>query len=137
VQALDWDRCAGSPSFQGLRLRNWRPGDQYQPLGRSETEKIKTLFQYDRVPLWERRTWPVIACGGDGDNATHPDFIVWSRKFGVASRFAAGPESRKVLIIREVTESKPQSAASLYQSACDNQFRRSGEPERLFCEGIL
>jgi tRNA(Ile)-lysidine synthase len=104
VQALDWER-----SSQGLRLRNWRPGDQYQPQGRVAAEKIKTLFQECRVPLWERRTWPVITTSAGKSEA-----IVWSRRFGVASQFAAGPESRKVLKIREVMESKPQPEASMF-----------------------
>src|ERR1019366_8134822 len=30
VEGLDWERCTRSPS-PDLRLRNWRPGDQYQP----------------------------------------------------------------------------------------------------------
>jgi tRNA(Ile)-lysidine synthase len=117
VQALDWERCTGSPSFQGLmqqglRLRNWRPGDQYQPQGRIAAEKIKTLFQECRVPLWERRTWPVIT-----SSAGQSEAIVWSRRFGVASQFAAGPESRKVLKIQEVMESKPQPEASMLLGA--------------------
>jgi tRNA(Ile)-lysidine synthase len=114
VQALDWERCTGSPSFQGLkqglRLRNWRPGDQYQPQGRIAAEKIKTMFQECRVPLWERRTWPVVV-------TSRSESIVWARRFGVASQFAAGPESRKVLRIQEVMESKPQPEASMLLGA--------------------
>jgi len=87
---LDWERCAGT-----LILRNWRPGDQYQPQGHAASGKIKTLFQKFRVPLWERRTWPVIAGSGA---------IVWSRGFGVAEDFAARPDSRKILMIREVRD---------------------------------
>ena len=75
MEGLDWERCAGS-----LELRNWRPGDRYQPSGRTGSEKIKTLFQEFRVPLWERRSWPVIARG---------DSILWTRRFGVAHDFAA------------------------------------------------
>ena len=92
VQALDWERCAVSPSSQGLRLRNWRPGDQYQPQGRSAAEKIKTLFQEYRVPLWERRTWPVVVSTGAAES------ILWSRRFGVARRVcrrAGKPESSR------------------------------------------
>jgi tRNA(Ile)-lysidine synthase len=119
VQALDWERCSGS-----LRLRNWRPGDQYQPQGRPSADKIKTLFQEFRVPLWERRTWPVIVRAGD-----RTDDILWSRGFGTAAAFAAKPESRKILVIREVTESKPQGAASiLLKRARCSESRYSGEP---------
>jgi tRNA(Ile)-lysidine synthase len=118
-QALDWEKCSGS-----LRLRNWRPGDQYQPRGRSSADKIKTLFQEYRVPLWERRGWPLIVQTGD-----RRDEILWSREFGVAAGFAAGPESRKILMIREVTESKLSSAASmLMKRAREGQSRHTGEP---------
>jgi tRNA(Ile)-lysidine synthase len=96
VEGLDWDQCAGL-----LMLRNWRPGDRYQPRGRQSTEKIKTLFQEHRIPLWERRTWPVVAQGNS---------ILWTRQFGPASEFAAGPESRNVLVIREVENAKESNA---------------------------
>jgi tRNA(Ile)-lysidine synthase len=109
VGVLDWEQCTGSPSFQGLKLRNWRPGDQYQPHGRTAAEKIKTLFQERRVPLWERRTWPVVELG----NGAMGNTIVWSRRFGVAGKFAAGPGSGKILTIREVLESKPRLGTSM------------------------
>jgi tRNA(Ile)-lysidine synthase len=76
-----------------LVLRNWRPGDQYRRLGHSAPEKLKDLFQKYRIPLWERRNWPVIT---QGDN-----LIVWVRKFGAAAQFAADAGSRTVVIIRE------------------------------------
>jgi tRNA(Ile)-lysidine synthase len=104
VVALDWDQCTGSLSSPGLKLRNWRPGDRYQPQGRTTAEKIKTLFQEYRIPLWERRTWPVITKG---------DAIVWSRKFGIAGECATGPGSGKILTIREVLESKPGLGTSM------------------------
>jgi tRNA(Ile)-lysidine synthase len=84
---LDWERLSGP-----LELRNWRPGDQYQPMGMSGAEKIKTLFQTGRVPLWERRHWPVLTQG---------EAIVWARRFGPAAQYAAGPGTRTVLAVRE------------------------------------
>jgi tRNA(Ile)-lysidine synthase len=84
---LDWNRVP-TP----LELRNWRPGDQYQPLGHSGGEKIKTLFQEARIPLWERRHWPVLTGGTS---------IVWSRRFGPAAQFAASCDSRVMLKVRE------------------------------------
>lgn len=56
------------------------------------------------MPLWERRRWPVIVQGSS---------ILWTRRFGVASEFAAGPESRNILMIREVTESNPAFPTSM------------------------
>jgi tRNA(Ile)-lysidine synthetase-like protein len=89
---LDWEKCEGT-----LVLRNWRPGDSYTSSNRPGPEiKIKTLFQENRIPLWERRTWPVIV------QAAGADSILWTRQFGVAEEFAATPASQQILSIREV-----------------------------------
>jgi tRNA(Ile)-lysidine synthase len=108
-QSLDWDRCSGA-----LTLRNWRPGDQYQRRGRSGAEKIKSLFQEFRIPLWERRRWPVIVRGSS---------ILWTRRFGIASEFAAGPESGNILTIREVMESNAVFPASMQMSTNTKRYR--------------
>ena len=87
VGGLDWQRLSGS-----LELRNWRPGDQYQPVGYSGQEKIKTLFQQARIPLWERRHWPVVTDGST---------IVWARRFGPAAGLVAEQDAKVILKIRE------------------------------------
>jgi tRNA(Ile)-lysidine synthase len=88
VDALDQVKCRGQ-----LHLRNWRPGDQFERPGHpGSAVKIKTLFQDYRVPLWERRTWPVIVMG---------DLIVWTRQFGPARQFAATAESESILLVKE------------------------------------
>ena len=84
---VDWRILSGS-----LEIRNWRPGDQYQPRGSSGEEKIKTLFQKARIPRWERRHWPVVTDGSA---------IVWARQFGAAVPFAANSASTTLLRIRE------------------------------------
>jgi len=96
-QGLDRDKCVGV-----LVLRNWRPGDHYLRKGHSVPDRVKTLFQEFRIPLWERRSWPVVV----QEQAGQPDSIVWIRGFGVASGFAVAPESKNILIIREVREVK-------------------------------
>jgi tRNA(Ile)-lysidine synthase len=85
---VDQERLSGA-----LTLRNWRPGDKYQPLGSGGEQKIKSLFQESRVPLWERRHWPVLT---DGNS------VVWARRFGAAVGVVAGSESRRLLKIEEV-----------------------------------
>jgi tRNA(Ile)-lysidine synthase len=87
VGCLDWSWLSGP-----LEVRNWRPGDQYQPVGHSGAEKIKVLFHQSRVPLWERRHWPVVTMG---------EVILWARRFGPAAGFAASTGSSPVLVIRE------------------------------------
>jgi tRNA(Ile)-lysidine synthase len=92
VNELDWQRFGGDRSAPSLELRNWRPGDQYRRVGHSKPEKIKFFFQEARIPLWERRIWPII---------TYNEVIVWARRFGAAAEFATGPETRSVLQVAE------------------------------------
>jgi tRNA(Ile)-lysidine synthase len=77
---------AGRPRL--LAVRNWEPGDQLHRAGHQGAEKIKSLFQEYRVPLWERRHWPVLV---------HQNEIIWARKFGCAHNFKRSEESRRVL----------------------------------------
>jgi tRNA(Ile)-lysidine synthase len=94
---LDWQRLTESGgALPSLELRNWRPGDQYQPRGQSKEQKIKNLFQQARIPLWERGYWPIITYNGT---------IVWTQKFGAAAEFAAGPSTRVVLRVEVSSES--------------------------------
>ena len=93
VNELDWQRLTLEGGVvSGLELRNWRPGDQYRRAGHSKQQSIKVLFQESRVPLWERRKWPIITYNGT---------ILWARRFGAAAEFAAGPETRIVLRVAE------------------------------------
>ncbi len=87
VTEIDWGRISGS-----LLVRNWRPGDQYRPLGYSRDTNLKSLFQEARIPLWERRRWPVMICR---------DTIVWAARFGPAVEFAATSDTRAVLKVRQ------------------------------------
>jgi len=99
TSCLDWCSLSGP-----LEFRNWRPGDQYQPWGTAGVEKIKTFFQEARIPVWERRNWPVLLDG---------PAIVWARRFGPAAAFAARPGSRVLLVVREHYESGLSAAASI------------------------
>lgn len=84
---LSWDRLGGS-----LQLRNWRPGDQYTPVGHPRAESVKTLLQEARIPLWDRRIWPIITHGGQ---------IVWTRRFGAAEEYAARGARRVLRVVEE------------------------------------
>ena len=93
VNELDLERLrTADGAVPTLELRNWRPGDKYRPASRSQEEKIKLMFQDGRVPLWERRHWPIITYNG---------IILWTRRFGAAADFAASPGARVVLRIDE------------------------------------
>ena len=83
---LDCERLGRS-----LYLRNWRPGDRYCPMGSEAPKRLKILFQEQRIPLWERRKWPIIT---DGET------ILWARRFGIAEGFGVTAATRAVMRIR-------------------------------------
>lgn len=85
-ERLDWGRIPGA-----LRLRNWRPGDEYRPIGRAHATSVKRLFREARAPLWERWKWPVLTWKGR---------IIWVAGFGADAEFAATADSRSVLEVR-------------------------------------
>ncbi|MBV9502618.1 MAG: tRNA lysidine(34) synthetase TilS [Acidobacteriaceae bacterium] len=80
---LNGDRIALNSSEGVFCVRNWEPGDQLHRVGHKGAEKIKSLFQEYRVPLWMRRHWPIVVCG---------DEIAWARQFGGAVNFTASKE---------------------------------------------
>lgn len=87
--SLDWERVSAAlDAERRLELRNWRPGDFYIRTGASGPEKVKELFQKHRIPLWRRRSWPIVVLG---------DLPVWVAEFGPAAEFAAHSETRTVL----------------------------------------
>lgn len=92
---LDWRKVLALQELEGDRLawRNWRPGDRYRNAGSAADENLKTKFERARVPLWERRAWPVLTCG---------ERILWARQFGPALDLAASPESSPVLLVRDL-----------------------------------
>ncbi len=77
-----------------LVLRNWRAGDRFQPLGSRKVRKLKELLGGRRVPLGQRKFWPVLEDEKE---------IVWVRGFPSASGVAATPDSAQILIIEEKT----------------------------------
>ncbi len=84
---LDWGRVPDSAV-----LRNWNPGDRFQPIGSSGPRKLKTFFQWARIPSWERAQWPVLADGS---------MVLWTRRFGAAAVAAATDSTRMILRISE------------------------------------
>jgi tRNA(Ile)-lysidine synthase len=83
VLELDEERLQGE-----LRVRVWQPGDRFQPAGRKEPILLKKLFQSARIPLWERKNWPIITDGVS---------IVWAHRFGADQKFVASVDSRNIL----------------------------------------
>jgi tRNA(Ile)-lysidine synthase len=75
-----------------LRLRNWRAGDSFQPVGSLTVRKVKDLFQKRRIPVGQRKSWPVLECGNS---------IIWVRGFPPGDRVAASRATERTLVIVE------------------------------------
>jgi tRNA(Ile)-lysidine synthase len=91
VDCLDQDRVDGP-----LELRSWQPGDRFRPAGKTDPVKLKTLFQDARVPLWDRRTWPVLVSRG-----ADCESVVWTRRFGVNADFAVNEQTQNAIRVIE------------------------------------
>ncbi|MGA2630067.1 MAG: tRNA lysidine(34) synthetase TilS [Terriglobia bacterium] len=75
-----------------LVVRNWRPGDRFQPGGSHKTLKLKELFRRQRIAAERRVTWPVLESGNE---------ILWVRGFPVAASVAPSRTTSQVLVISE------------------------------------
>ncbi len=68
-----------------VRIRNWKPGDYYRPVG-LPAGKLKKLFQRARIPRGHRMRWPVIVADST---------IVWVASFPVSREFVPRERSQK------------------------------------------
>jgi len=85
--------CLDAGKLQGeWVLRNWRPGDRFQPAGSRKSLKLKELLQKRRIAAAVRRAWPVLECGNE---------IVWVRGFPAAGSVAPAENSKALLVISE------------------------------------
>ena len=75
-----------------VRIRNWKPGDYYRPVG-WPAGKIKKLFQRARIPRSHRASWPVVVCDST---------IIWVASFPVSREFAPRGRSQKIVAIEAV-----------------------------------
>lgn len=72
-----------------VRIRNWRPGDYYRPVG-WPAGKLKKLFLRARIPRSHRASWPVVVADST---------IVWVASFPVSREFAPRGHSQKIVAL--------------------------------------
>ena len=72
-----------------VRIRNWKPGDYYRPVG-LPAGKLKKLFQRARIPRSHRSSWPVVVADST---------IIWVASFPVSREFAPRGRSQKIVAI--------------------------------------
>lgn len=70
-----------------VRIRNWKPGDYYRPVG-LPAGKLKKLFQRARIPRSHRTSWPVVVADST---------IIWVASFPVSREFAPRGHSQKLV----------------------------------------
>ncbi len=74
-----------------LKIRNFRPGDRFQPLGMKGTQKVKEYFIDHKIPRTERSRIPLLISG---------DRIVWIVGHRIDERFKITPETKEVLRVQ-------------------------------------
>jgi tRNA(Ile)-lysidine synthase len=90
-----------------LKLRGWRPGDHYRPVGQSRDQKLQEMFQRARVPSWRRQLWPIVTGG---------EKIIWARGFGPAAEFVAQGHRGRILQVREIGTEAVESFSRVFSS---------------------
>ncbi len=79
-----------------LQVRNWHPGDRFWPGHTRAPRKVKELLQDRKVPLAQRRAWPVITSAASGH-----DEVIWVRGFPPPQQLLAPSSGGQGLIIQE------------------------------------
>ena len=104
---IDWSEESEETSSNGsvldhdalrkpIVLRNWRPGDTFQPSGHRKPHKLKRLLNEKRISRWERDGWPVLTSAG---------VIAWVRGFAVGAAFAVTAKTKAAVLIEEYATS--------------------------------
>lgn len=76
-----------------LRIRNFRPGDRFTPLGMTGTQKLKKFFSNRKVPREERIRCPLLLSG---------DTIVWVAGYRIADPVKVRPTTARILKAEQV-----------------------------------
>jgi len=71
-----------------LRIRNFRPGDRFHPLGVQGSQKLKEFFIDHRIPRFERPKIPLLLSG---------ETVAWVVGYRIDDRFKVTDKTRKVL----------------------------------------
>jgi tRNA(Ile)-lysidine synthase len=75
-----------------LLLRSWRPGDAYRPRGHRQSQKLKQMFQAERVPRHQRVGWPVLESAGK---------VIWTRGMAPGEEFCVRKNTKVGVLIEE------------------------------------
>ena len=90
-ETFDYDKIRGE-----LRIRNRRPGDRFQPLGMSETKKLKDFFIDEKIPRAMRNSIPIL---------TDENSILWIVGYRIDDRFKITKNTRTQLTVTAIPNS--------------------------------
>jgi tRNA(Ile)-lysidine synthase len=74
-----------------LKIRNFRPGDRFQPLGVKGTQKLKEFFIDHKVPRFERPKVPLLISG---------EMIAWIIGYRIDERVKVNEKTEKILKVK-------------------------------------
>ncbi len=74
-----------------LKMRNFRPGDRFQPLGVKGTQKLKEFFIDHKIPKFERPRIPLLTSG---------EVIAWVVGYRIDERVKVTEKTQKVLKVK-------------------------------------
>jgi tRNA(Ile)-lysidine synthase len=86
---LDYDRLRFP-----LKVRNFRPGDRFQPLGVQGSQKVKEFFIDHKIPAFERPSIPILVSAED---------IAWIVGYRIDDRFKITERTQKILKVQVVS----------------------------------
>jgi tRNA(Ile)-lysidine synthase len=85
---LDYDRLR-----LPLKMRNFRPGDRFQPLGVQGSQKVKEFFIDHKIPAFERPNIPLLVSVED---------IAWIVGYRIDDRFKITDRTQRILKVQVV-----------------------------------
>ena len=92
----DWDQV-----LPPLRIRSWRPGDRFRPLGLRGSKKLQDLFVDAKIPREDRGKVPIV---------TDRKGILWVPGFRIDERAGIGGATERVLVFSIHREGGPSPA---------------------------
>jgi tRNA(Ile)-lysidine synthase len=78
-----------------LKMRNFRPGDRFQPLGVKGTQKLKEFFIDHKIPNFERQRIPLLLSG---------EMIAWVVGYRIDERVKISEKTQRVLKVEFVSK---------------------------------
>ncbi|HAX47241.1 MAG TPA: tRNA(Ile)-lysidine synthetase, partial [Nitrospina sp.] len=83
---LDYDKTGAQ-----IRVRFFRPGDRFVPLGMKGSKKLKSFFIDEKVPQNERKLVPILT--------SQDDDIIWVYEKRIAENYRVTDKTRRVLLV--------------------------------------